>query len=163
MNILKDVFKIVDDVLNFPYDDVEEIPIIDRYQQLEVLKSEISLEDYNAVLFSVACAVLNAVISTAKNHISQDKLKEAFFAISFVDYEASMAEDGFCIPCICVSGLDGWQKQSLMGLPRKSLADTPFRDILKDTIGISTFEVLFSEAHDDIPERYYIVPSSILS
>lgn len=160
--MLKGLIDIVNEIVCFPYEDIEEIPIVERHNQLKVLEKDMEVGDYNTVLFSLAVTVLNTAIVTTRNCLSRDQMKKLFLAISIIDYESSMVEDGFCIPSICVSGTDGWQKRRLLELPRKELSETPFHSILKEAMGISDCEILFSEAKEDIPERYYIVPSTLL-
>lgn len=168
-NIIKDINMLVDEILDFPFETLEEIPIINRYHQLDPVRHNIAEKDYNTLLLSTCIMVLNAAILAARKKLSKEELKNFFISISIYYYSEDMEDHGFCIPHVYICGLDGWQKQSFLELERCPLENSPFWEMSGNLIGLDSFTVLRDKVtpcadvrYEYGPERYYLTPSFLL-
>jgi hypothetical protein len=162
MNNYKEIIKNTNyfdvDIFFKDYEDFEEIPIIDRYKQIERFRKYIKNDDISGFLLEVTIEVVRNVLICARKRFSESQFSNYFLAITITDTENGIKENGFFIPMIMIS-----QKNNLFHfLDNKDKIDLANISILqKYGTLLQTFEFYRERWEEQNVERIFILPKDI--
>jgi hypothetical protein len=85
------------------YTTYEEIPLINRYEDVSFIETYLNKEDVALFLLNISFFYLNIVIMYAKKTLTSTEFADFFIAVSICDLEEQIEEVGFFIPHFIVS------------------------------------------------------------
>ena len=106
LEIFSKIFKqenLIDfDIFIKNYQTFEEIPLVSRYEHLDIFKKKIKREDLQSFLINTAFFLLNNIEFYAKNKLSSQEYNSFFICITFSDLEEASSL-GYVIPNLFVT------------------------------------------------------------
>lgn len=134
----------------------EEIPIINRYNDVVFLEKNFSPREISMCLFHLAQRLLLDIRAYLLSTFPIEVYNEAFFCLTFVNFNEELSDYGFCIPNIFVS-----TKSTVNYLSLSTIIDIEqdhsFFEVYSTLLNIEDIEVYKTiSGEDDEVERIYI-------
>lgn len=85
------------------YEGYEEMPIINRFSQVDFLKRTIKKEEISILLLDIALFFVNIILIYAYNKLTEEQFSNYFIAIFVDDFEKDISNVGYLVPSIFVS------------------------------------------------------------
>lgn len=134
----------------------EEIPVIDRYKDVDFLKKYITVDDYSACLLNLSLFLLYNIKIQFKNSLK----KEDYFAcITLCDPDVEVNDVGFTVPNIFISrksNVTYLSKKIIYSFQNDALLNRLYSSLIDDNM-FSCYKTVTKNDYEDI-NRIYIVP-----
>ena len=136
----------------------EEIPLIDRYQEIEFLNRYMTINKYSLCLLNIAIFLIHSIqIENTENRFSN------WVGLNICDPFGELEDVGFIIPNICICNMS--IKKEIDKLPLCSLADINLlNQLYGNMVDMIPFVYKSSITHDSYGDikRIYLIPTNIV-
>lgn len=137
----------------------EEIPIIDRYERINVLQESIAREDFSVCLLNCSLFLLYNLKLYLRHTLSSTENDNLFLCITLLDPVDEINDVGFSVPNILVSTklvASYLTQDKAVSLKREEYLGRMYGTLIDESM-FACYKVITPDKYGDII-RYYIVP-----
>lgn len=137
----------------------EEIPIIDRYERINVLQESIAREDFSECLLNCSLFLLYNLKLHLKHTLNNIEADNLFLCITVVNPVDEINDVGFSVPNIFISTklvANCLTQDKAINLKEEKYLGGMYRTIVDENM-FACYKVITPDKYGDII-RYYIVP-----
>lgn len=133
----------------------EEIPVIERYKELECIEKVIKKDDYTSFMTNIAIMYTNVGLIYAKSQLSKEEFDK--YAIFWgLEYSKEVISDiGFIVPSIFFTRKANVLLEYLNN--PIDIKHTKVYDYIKNLIGINEFLCYLGESEEDEFQQYFFI------
>ena len=137
----------------------EEVPIIDRYEKINILQKNIACEDFSVCLLNCSLFLLYNLKLYLRHTLSSTENDNLFLCITLLDPVDEINDVGFSVPNILVSTklvASYLTQDKAVSLKREEYLGRMYGTLIDESM-FACYKVITPDKYGDII-RYYIVP-----
>lgn len=137
----------------------EEVPIIDRYERINILQESIAREDFSVCLLNCSLFLLYNLKLYLRHTLSSTENDNLFLCITLLDPVDEINDVGFSVPNILVSTklvASYLTQDKAVSLKREEYLGRMYGTLIDESM-FACYKVITPDKYGDII-RYYIVP-----